>query len=190
MYMNLAYRYIVTQGAKNQASLYPYIDSWSHHSSTTELQRVVNFPDKPIISDQVLHVEGDFTREFTKNGSAFDVVTTLFFIDTARNLLRYFETIKTALKPGGLWINVGPLLYGSAPFIELSLDEILAVCKVMGFEFIQTDNRWGNLTIPGETPRGKGARYGSSPRSLSKDYLRTSTFSANPSGRKLRRKPN
>lgn len=41
----------------------------------------------------------------------FDAVATVFFIDTAPNLIRYIETIHNCLKPGGLWINIGPLLW-------------------------------------------------------------------------------
>lgn len=41
----------------------------------------------------------------------FDAVVTVFFIDTAPNLVRYIETIHNCLKPGGLWTNIGPLLW-------------------------------------------------------------------------------
>ena len=41
----------------------------------------------------------------------FDVVITLFFLDTARDPLDYIETIAYCLKPGGIWINLGPLLW-------------------------------------------------------------------------------
>ncbi|KAI9833981.1 MAG: hypothetical protein M1826_005886 [Phylliscum demangeonii] len=40
-----------------------------------------------------------------------DAVCTVFFIDTAPNFLRYIETVRHCLKPGGLWINVGPLFW-------------------------------------------------------------------------------
>lgn len=43
--------------------------------------------------------------------NVFDAVATVFFIDTSPNLIRYIETIKNCLKPGGIWINVGPLLW-------------------------------------------------------------------------------
>ena len=40
-----------------------------------------------------------------------DVVVTSFFIDCARNVLEFIETIHRVLKTGGIWINLGPLLY-------------------------------------------------------------------------------
>ena len=41
----------------------------------------------------------------------YDAVVTCFFLDTAPNVIRYVETIRNALKPGALWVNVGPLLW-------------------------------------------------------------------------------
>ncbi|KAL3482025.1 N2227-like protein-domain-containing protein [Aspergillus californicus] len=41
----------------------------------------------------------------------FDAVATVFFIDTAPNIIRYIEAIRNCLKPDGIWINNGPLLW-------------------------------------------------------------------------------
>lgn len=41
----------------------------------------------------------------------WDCVTTCFFIDCAPNVIAFVETIYKILKPGGIWINLGPLLY-------------------------------------------------------------------------------
>ena len=56
---------------------------------------------------------GDFCEVYKepRHTNAFDAVTTCFFIDTAPNVIRYIETIHHCLKPGGLWINLGPLLW-------------------------------------------------------------------------------
>lgn len=37
----------------------------------------------------------------------------------ASNIVSYFETIYRALRPGGIWINLGPLLYYGNPGMEL-----------------------------------------------------------------------
>lgn len=42
---------------------------------------------------------------------SFDAIATVFFIDTAPNVIRYIEAIRHSLKPDGVWINVGPLLW-------------------------------------------------------------------------------
>ncbi|KFZ23162.1 hypothetical protein V502_02359 [Pseudogymnoascus sp. VKM F-4520 (FW-2644)] len=100
-YMNLAYRYIASLKKVKGESLYPYVDNWSHQPTTEELQREAHFPDLIASPNSLIHVEGDFTTEFRRHYK-FDVIVTLFFIDTARNLLHYFETIPDLLKPGGV----------------------------------------------------------------------------------------
>jgi carnosine N-methyltransferase len=42
---------------------------------------------------------------------SFDAVATIFFLDTAQNVLSYICTVHHALRPGGLWLNSGPLLW-------------------------------------------------------------------------------
>lgn len=83
---------------------------------------------------------------------AFHAVATVFFIDTAPNLIRYIEAIRNSLKPDGLWINVGPLLWhfedghtrkdstddgatgiGEPGNVELTEEEVLLLIERMGF---------------------------------------------------------
>jgi ubiquinone/menaquinone biosynthesis C-methylase UbiE len=45
----------------------------------------------------------------------WDAVVTCFFIDTAKNIVDYLETIHKVLKKGGVWINAGK------PILSLSL---------------------------------------------------------------------
>lgn len=47
--------------------------------------------------------EGDFTKLFLddKERRSYDVVVTLFFIDTARNIVEYLENIHAVLKISG-----------------------------------------------------------------------------------------
>ncbi|EGD90831.2 hypothetical protein H112_01414 [Trichophyton rubrum D6] len=45
------------------------------------------------------------------NREAFHAVATVFFIDTAPNLIRYIQTVHHCLRTGGIWSNVGPLLW-------------------------------------------------------------------------------
>jgi len=37
----------------------------------------------------------------------WDCIATVFFIDTAHNIVAYIETIWKILKPNGYWINMG-----------------------------------------------------------------------------------
>ncbi|KIW18324.1 hypothetical protein PV08_02612 [Exophiala spinifera] len=56
---------------------------------------------------------GDFILSYStaECRHAFDGVVSVFFIDTAPNLIRYIETVRNCLRPGGVWINIGPLLW-------------------------------------------------------------------------------
>lgn len=173
--MNAAYRYVEARTEPNSMSLYPFIESLSHHATTQDLQRKVTAPDiKPHPS--VLLVEGDFTTAFVDQESHFDVVVTHFFIDTARNLMSYFETIHRLLKPGGYWINFGPLLYGTGPFVQLSLDEMIAVIEQMGFEFYDLDEQCGELTFEDQKIRWKEAEYGFNVRALTKSAYKAQAW--------------
>jgi carnosine N-methyltransferase len=56
---------------------------------------------------------GDFCLVYgdPKRRGSFDSVLTVFFIDTAPNIVRYIEAIHNCLKKDGIWINNGPLLW-------------------------------------------------------------------------------
>ncbi|VUC23251.1 unnamed protein product [Clonostachys rosea] len=173
MYMNVAYRFLETHGHRiNSETFHPFVDLWSHHVSTADMLRPVTFPDAPVNASEVLLVEGDFTTVFnTKPFRHYDVIVTYFFIDTARNLASYFDTIETLLRPGGYWINLGPLLYGTAPFVQLSLEEIIVyVEEGLGFKFLDVAGpECGELTFPDRHVRGMEAAYGFNDRALTKN---------------------
>ncbi|KXG51579.1 uncharacterized protein PGRI_089720 [Penicillium griseofulvum] len=177
-YMNLAYRYVSSLSAPNSVPFHPYIDWWSHHVTTDDLQRSITFPNQVIRPSSVLLIEGDFTTVFTEHTGQYDIIVTLFFIDTARNLVSYLETIHRLLRPGGRWVNLGPLLYGTAPFVQLSLDEIVALSVTMGFEFQETDPAIGNLTLPDLKVRGLEVAYGRNERGLNKNAYQAQYWEA------------
>lgn len=79
---------------------------------------------------------------YSKDKNCWDCVVTVFFIDTARNVISYIEKIYELLIPGGYWMNVGPLLYHFADMpdedsIQLPYEEIKEVIKKIGFEFTE-----------------------------------------------------
>ncbi|EEE64325.1 hypothetical protein OsJ_19164 [Oryza sativa Japonica Group] len=73
--------------------------------------------------------------------ASWDAVVTCFFLDTAHNIVEYIEIISKVLKDGGVWINLGPLLYHFADSygpdddmsIELSLEDVKRVAYHYGF---------------------------------------------------------
>ena len=102
-------------------------------------------------------IAGDFLQCYAgeRSQGSFDAVATVFFIDTAPNVIAYIETIHRVLAHGGVWINLGPLLWhweGRDPpkhksarpgdemvgidvmgAVELTLEEVLAVVEACGF---------------------------------------------------------
>ncbi|XP_033869820.1 carnosine N-methyltransferase isoform X1 [Acipenser ruthenus] len=126
----------------NDMTLYPWIHQFSNNKQSADQTRPVHFPD---VNPQSLPhnpeftmVAGDFLEIYTKPDT-WDCITTCFFIDTAHNVIDYIETIWNILKPGGVWINLGPLLYhfenmANELSIELSYEDIKAVILKYGFQ--------------------------------------------------------
>jgi SAM-dependent methyltransferase len=182
-YMRLAYRYMETLSIPFAHTVYPFVDWWSYQPNREELIRGTRFPDVPINASQVLLVEGDFTKVFVNHTAHFDVVFTYFFMDTAPNMMDYLDTIVDILKPGGIWINIGPLLYHRAS-VEFSLDDIMAVAEEYGFEFLDVDEEWGPLIL-----KNRKARHGGVSYLCNKHSLRYNTYKAAFFAAKLQRKP-
>ncbi|KLU86967.1 hypothetical protein MAPG_05973 [Magnaporthiopsis poae ATCC 64411] len=198
--MSVAYRFLEANPAKDSNSLHPFVDGWSHHATTDNMFRSVSFPDMAVnaSSSGVLLVEGDFTTVFhaekasatrrskgaaagpatVESAESFDGVVTHFFIDTARNLMAYLDTIYALLRPGGYWVNFGPLLYGTGPWVQLSLDEVVRVVKAMGFEFVPVPDECGDVTLEGELVRGRTAVYGFDERALTRNAYQAQTWAA------------
>ncbi|KAF3990117.1 hypothetical protein FT663_01489 [Candidozyma haemuli var. vulneris] len=108
-----------------------------------------------------------------ENAGAFDVVATCFFLDTAHNVLDYIKTIHHCLREGGIWVNLGPLLWhyeGDSNTIEvkrdgetvnsimegleLTRDELVAVIEKLGFEFEERES--GIKTTYSSDPKALG----------------------------------
>ncbi|KAI4942760.1 hypothetical protein J4E91_009679 [Alternaria rosae] len=167
MYMNVGYRYMEAQKDAHAVTIHPFIDGTSHQATKADMIRSVTVPNITPNSG-VLLVEGDFNTAFNDQPGHYDIIVTHFFIDTARNLMAYFDTIQRLLKPGGRWINFGPLLYGTGPFVQLSLEEIIDVVEEMGFKFEDLGDECGELTFEGKKVRSKEAEYGFNRRALTR----------------------
>ncbi len=128
-----------------QYALYPWVLSFSNHVFRGDQFLTCSVPDlrpRKLIGETArvgrsLKINmNDFVIEYSKPcyKNHFDAVTTLFFIDTAPNLLDYIATVSHCLEVGGVWINVGPLLWncyenGPAGRQEGDLDDDMS-CKM------------------------------------------------------------
>ena len=68
--------------------------------------------------------------------ATFDSVVTSYFVDTQADPAATVRRVHSLLAPGGVWINVGPLHWHepSAGLLRLTLDELLALVELHGFE--------------------------------------------------------
>lgn len=168
-----------------QYRLYPFVSSFNNnldrarqlhsvlipdvHPATALMERIQEKAENPemIQPGQMNMTAGDFITSYSSAESAgtFDVVVTLFFIDTAPNVIRYMETIYHCLRDQGTWINIGPLLWhfedsthgeenadeerkkhtdlstvqngiAEPGSVELSEDEVLQLADWLGFELV------------------------------------------------------
>ncbi|KAF5347177.1 hypothetical protein D9758_011057 [Tetrapyrgos nigripes] len=135
----IAYNYLVNQTtAPFQHTLYPYLTKWQFQRSAKGRFDAFRFPDA-LPTSSVNLIEGDFLTEFPES-EQYDAVVTLFFIDVSENIIDFLSNIHRLLKPGGLWINLGPLKWGSFSQLQLSAEEVLDLAELLGFK-IDHDSR-------------------------------------------------
>ncbi|KAG1896609.1 N2227-domain-containing protein [Suillus fuscotomentosus] len=135
-----------------QYTIYPYVHSFSNLPDRDAMLHPVKIPDVlpsalPAGSNFSL-VAGDFEEiygaeyeegDVEPQAGQWDAVLTCFFIDTAKNIVNYLRIIHRILAPGGVWINMGPLLWHfennatNDPSIELDLEEVKILARKIGF---------------------------------------------------------
>lgn len=119
---------------KTNATLYPhltYFSNWRNGKDQLAGSKIELPGPNPDL--KTLRYEyGNFLEYNTLE--AYDVITTLFFIDTAQNVFEYIDKIKNLLTKNGVWLNYGPIKWGTAAYAELSGDEILEYLKNSGWK--------------------------------------------------------
>ncbi|XP_057461156.1 uncharacterized protein LOC130751586 [Actinidia eriantha] len=126
----------------------PWIHSNCNSFSDNDQLRPVSVPDihpaSAGITEGFSMCGGDFVEVYSDPNQVgvWDAIVTCFFLDTAHNIVEYIEIISRILKDGGVWINLGPLLYHFADMygqedemsIELSLEDVKKVAFHYGFQ--------------------------------------------------------
>ena len=139
--------YFFNHSKKDQFSFQPLIRSFSNYLTEDAVFRKFSFPDENINlqgKGKIKMLAGDFTKLYNDKIDYYDCVITCFFIDTAKNIFEYIDTIEKVLKKGGIWINFGPLSYHwvgyeNIPTIELPYDKLKEVIINFGFEYIHEE---------------------------------------------------
>ncbi|KAK7910915.1 hypothetical protein PG985_013396 [Apiospora marii] len=150
-----------------QHTIYPWIHTFSNHRNREQQFQSYKIPDiqpqETLSQAQGIGAMQMCAADFLclygddEHKDAYDAVAAVFFLDTAPNLIRYLEVIRHCLKPGGILINVGPLLWhwennvasnngydgedddstgrgiAEPGSFEFTADEVVALVKEMGF---------------------------------------------------------
>ena len=139
--------YLFNHSKKDQFEFQPLIRSFSNYLEEDTVFRKYSFPDEDINlqgKGKITLTGGDFVQLFKDKKENYDCVVTCFFIDTAKNVFEYIDVIEKVLKPGGIWINFGPLSYHwigyqNIPTIELPYDKLKEVIQNFGFEYLEEE---------------------------------------------------
>jgi len=123
-----------------QYRIYPFIHEKNNILNLRDIETEISFPDinigVPNNGGSMSIGMGDFLDIYTEQ--EWDCIATVFFIDTAHNIADYIERIYYILRPGGLWVNNGPLLYhfSNQPgqeSVELCWEEVKSIIIELGF---------------------------------------------------------
>ncbi|CBY00133.1 hypothetical protein LEMA_P077220.1 [Plenodomus lingam JN3] len=116
----------------HQHTVQPFATKWTHQANPSSRYTTLTVPDH-MPNKTVKLVEGDFFELFPQDGE-FDAIVSLFFIDITENVVEVLSEIHRLLKPGGVWINIGPLKYGPHTALQLSAEEVLQLADMLGFD--------------------------------------------------------
>jgi carnosine N-methyltransferase len=118
----LASSYILNHAPQAKVHcLYPWAHSFSNHKDRSNHLESVQIPDlHPGTTLGGIGAPGEMSMSASdflllygdeEHRETFDAVATVFFLDTAPNIIRYLEAIHNCLRKGGLLVNIGPLLW-------------------------------------------------------------------------------
>jgi len=111
---------------KSERTIYPWIDQNSNVRSFQSQTRAVQFPDVPCVEllsgsdglrENLSICAGDFEEIYSREENLlyWDAVVFSFFLDTASNVISYLKVVHDMLRPGGVFISFGPLLWHFQP---------------------------------------------------------------------------
>ncbi|CAH0552108.1 unnamed protein product [Brassicogethes aeneus] len=124
----------------DQYEIYPWIHQYCNYLKPDGQMTSVKFPDikpSPTPDSKFSMTAGDFLEVYM-DSDEWHCVATCFFIDCAPNVVQFVERIYMILKPGGLWVNLGPLMYHYSGIhneksVEPSFERLCEIIKKIGF---------------------------------------------------------
>ena len=133
----------------DKTTIRPFVLETCNRMHTGDNTRDVLVPDidldRSALSRITLNGNEFFEAVAGIDNAEFDGIVTSFFLDTITDVERYVEEFSRLLKPGGYWINCGPLHfhYGGerrapqAPKKECCVESLIASISQEGFEVLE-----------------------------------------------------
>lgn len=162
-YMLLTSSFILNHCERDgQFRIHPFVHSNNNHTSDANQMRAVPIPDATARrcmdgattrGGAMSMCAGDFVEVYgaPEQTNQWDAVATCFFIDTAHNVVEYLSIIARCLKPGGVWVNFGPLLFHWSDArsylkedelsVEMSLEDVERVAESVGLRIVKREMR-------------------------------------------------
>ncbi|XP_053674437.1 carnosine N-methyltransferase [Anopheles nili] len=131
----------------NQCTIYPWVHQFVNNLSQKNQLMPISFPDVSPMKfppkGTMNMVAGDFLQVY-RDENYWECIATCFFIDCANNIIEFIEVIKQILKPGGIWVNLGPLLYHFSDVpqegsIEPTYEDLLEIIRSLGFIILKNE---------------------------------------------------
>ncbi|XP_034490001.1 carnosine N-methyltransferase isoform X2 [Drosophila innubila] len=144
---------------ENKHVLYPWVHQYVNNMRRADQVAAVRFPDVcPVRNPPKGNIEmaaGDFLEVY-KTPDSYNCVATCFFIDCANNVIDFIRTIYKILVPGGIWVNLGPLLYHYSDVnghnsIEPTYEDLIIIMESIGFDILTS--RTGIRTKYAQNPQ-------------------------------------
>eukprot|EP00994_Dinema_validum_P007751 NODE_659_length_1456_cov_107.656716_g494_i0.p1 GENE.NODE_659_length_1456_cov_107.656716_g494_i0~~NODE_659_length_1456_cov_107.656716_g494_i0.p1 ORF type:complete len:434 (-),score=111.80 NODE_659_length_1456_cov_107.656716_g494_i0:155-1393(-) len=149
--------FILNHVAKARSfTIYPFVHHITNNRERGDPLRPIHIPDvapcealenAPPNNGGFSMCAGDFLEVYSKPSevNAWNAVVTCFFIDTAHNIFEYISTLSRLLVVGGVWLNVGPLLWHFADqmnevSIELAWSDVKKIIVDYGFDILEERN--------------------------------------------------
>ncbi|KAG5671069.1 hypothetical protein PVAND_001283 [Polypedilum vanderplanki] len=132
----------------SQYELFPFCHNFMNNLNRNDPLLSCRFPDVSPFQNppkgEMNMIAGDFLQVYGQPAQydQWDAVTTCFFLDCANNVVDFIEIIHKILKKGGIWINLGPLLYHYCDMnnelsLEPSYEDIREIIEKTGFEYLK-----------------------------------------------------
>ncbi|KAJ1942074.1 hypothetical protein FBU59_003308, partial [Linderina macrospora] len=114
-FMLFASNFILNKVEKpEEITIYPFVHQFSNVVKAEDQMRAVRIPD--VLPSELPYKDtaefsmtaGDFIEVYgdAEEKDKWDAIVTCFFMDTAKNAIKYLETMWHAMKPGAVWINL------------------------------------------------------------------------------------